>query len=184
MADSAGVTVKVTAAFTEFGKALSGLAASAAKTADAFQAFLPTMAPQATTTVWVQRTKEGELKAIPVVEMDTDHIWRWVQFFRRRYRENGFTGNNATLDALIQADMITGPAIYAEAVKRGIASKLGIDPDNVVSIDDGTVHDVVITPQLAQFRGTRVPELRKPRKPKPPDPRDEEGYRMINIEDD
>jgi hypothetical protein len=83
--------------------------------------------PDATT--WVMRTPEGELQAVKVTAMTASHLRRWILYFRKKYRDEGrvFEGaSTAILDALIQDEMITAPAIYAEAFGRGVY--LG-DPD-------------------------------------------------------
>ena len=73
-----------------------------------------------TVDTWVSRNKDGQMEPVKVTAMTDGHLVRWIQYFRKKWRDSGFSGTNAQLDAAIQADIITAPAIYAEAVRRGI----------------------------------------------------------------
>lgn len=76
--------------------------------------------PEPNATTWVMRDKEGQMVPIKVTDMTNDHLYRWVHYFRRKYRDQGFNGPDGALDTAIQRTMVTAPAIYAEANKRGV----------------------------------------------------------------
>lgn len=76
--------------------------------------------PAPTATVWVSKEQTGEWRAVRVVDMDTMHLQRWIAYFRKKYRESGASGTDAEVDALIRKGMVTAPAIFAEAKKRGV----------------------------------------------------------------
>lgn len=73
-----------------------------------------------TATKWVSRDKNGQMVEVRVVDMEDVHLWRWIRYFRRKWRESGFKGSDAQLDATIRQELVTAPAIYAEAAKRGV----------------------------------------------------------------
>lgn len=73
-----------------------------------------------TATAWVSKDKDGQMVLIDVVNMENAHLWRWIRYFRRKWRDSGFKGNDAQLDAAIKAHIVTAPMIYAEAAKRGV----------------------------------------------------------------
>lgn len=82
-----------------------------------------TVAGTADATTWVMRDPEGQLQRIKVVDMTDQHLFRWIQLFRRKYREQWFplvTVPDDVVDARIQRGVVTAPAIYAEAAKRGV----------------------------------------------------------------
>ncbi len=155
---------QATAAFDRFAAAIVPFGAAAALELELrewrklamLQQHLPEMKPEPTATTWVYKTKEGELKPIDVVDMPDDHLWRWVRYFRRKYRQEGFSGSNAVLDSIIQSDMVTGPAIYAEAVKRGLSI-------GYVALEPASAPQVTTTTTEEHF---------------------EDGYRRITLEDE
>lgn len=64
---------------------------------------------------------EGVMRRIRVVDMTDSHLWRWIRYFRKKWRDTrGFKGPDPELDTLIRGEMITAPAIYAEASKRNV----------------------------------------------------------------
>jgi hypothetical protein len=75
---------------------------------------------EATATTWVARDQDGQMVSMKVVDMTDAHLFRWIRYFRKKWRDEGFLGPNADIDALIATAIVTGPAIFAEAVKRGI----------------------------------------------------------------
>jgi hypothetical protein len=75
---------------------------------------------EATATTWVAKDQDGQMVSIKVIDMTDAHLFRWIRYFRKKWRDEGFAGSNADLDALIANAIVTGPAIFAEAVKRGI----------------------------------------------------------------
>lgn len=122
-------------AFNQIGASLAtafaGMGAAAAKAADAFKGFgealgqlelpeLPKarMKPDATT--WVMKDQNGQMVRVKVTEMTDAHLWRWIRYFRRKWRDSGFKGSDDLLDATIKNSIVTAPAIYAEAIKRGV----------------------------------------------------------------
>jgi hypothetical protein len=78
------------------------------------------MKPNATT--WVSKDKDGKYVAIKVSDMEDSHLWRWIRYFRRKWRDGGFNGDDEVLDTIIQLSMPTAPAIYARAKERGVIS--------------------------------------------------------------
>lgn len=84
---------------------------------------LPGFEPDATT--WVMKDQDGVMRRVRVVDMTDQHLWRWIRYFRRKWRDTrSFAGSDAALDQLIQSEIITAPAIYAEANKRNVISGL------------------------------------------------------------
>jgi len=76
---------------------------------------------QADATTWVFRRGDGEMEAVKVTAMTDSHLFRWIRYFRKKWRDNGHTNvPDAQLDTLIKLAIVTAPAIYAEAVKRGV----------------------------------------------------------------
>ena len=76
-----------------------------------------------TETMWVMRGQNGLMEEIAVTAMTDHHIYRWIRYFRRKLRDEGWRGEthtDADLDIIIKATMVTAPAIYAEAEKRGM----------------------------------------------------------------
>jgi hypothetical protein len=63
---------------------------------------------------------DGEMQAIKVADMTDAHLFRWIRYFRKKWRDEGRTGSDADLDVLIRVSIVTAPAIYAEAAKRGV----------------------------------------------------------------
>lgn len=68
---------------------------------------------------WVT-TKDGQKVKIRVVDMTDAHLWRWIRYFRKKYRGEGFEGEDGVLDEVIRQSIVTAPAIYAEAKRRGV----------------------------------------------------------------
>lgn len=83
---------------------------------------------KATADTWVSKDADGQLVAVRVVDMDDSHIWRWIHYFRKKWRDNAFVGDDVALDVAIRRSMVTAPAIYAEAVKRGLLQAQAIPP--------------------------------------------------------
>lgn len=87
---------------------------------------------KATATHWVTKEKE----TIPVVEMTTSHLIRWVRYFRKKIRGTVVdpldTVMNVDADRYIRDTMVTGVAIYDQLKARGI--DLYADPDH--DLDD------------------------------------------------
>jgi hypothetical protein len=101
------------------------------------------MTPKPSATTWVMRDQEGQMVPIKVTDMADSHIYRWIQYFRRKTRDAGGAGNaslpDAVIDARIRVSMVTAPAIYAEAVKRGIQLDLTpLDPTRPIVIAEPT----------------------------------------------
>lgn len=84
------------------------------------------------------RDQNGEMAPIKVVDMTDPHLFRWIRYFRKKWRDEGFQGSDAKLDAIIKAQMVTAPAIYAEAIKRGVFNAPPSDPvtEKKASTDD------------------------------------------------
>jgi len=76
--------------------------------------------PRADATTWVAKNEDGAMVAVKVVDMASDHLYRWVRYFRKKFRDEGFEGTDEQLDAVIKTRMVTAPAIFAEVEKRGI----------------------------------------------------------------
>lgn len=93
---------------------------------DGAQLFPTAMEPTATT--WIAKKPDGTREAIKVTDMTDQHLWRWVQYFRRKWRDQGTPGTDAQLDAQICSAIITAPAIYAEAKKRGLVGLFQVSP--------------------------------------------------------
>lgn len=76
--------------------------------------------PDATT--WVARDQEGGMVAIKVADMESTHIVRWIRLFRQKMRERAGNADlmDHQLDRLLQISMVTAPAIFGEAKKRGL----------------------------------------------------------------
>lgn len=109
--------------------------------------FLPGFQPDATT--WVMRDREGELKRVRVVDMADQHLWRWIRYFRKQWREKrGFQGTDAALDELIKGEFVTAPAIYAEAYKRNVIN--GLAPPPTVILSKQPSSQVVEPPMVAE----------------------------------
>lgn len=89
-----------------------------------------------TATTWVSRNAHGQLSAIAVADMSDAHIWRWIRFFRKKFRDNGIGGRDAVVDAAIKESMVTAPAIYAEADRRGLMELLQVRPGHIVETPD------------------------------------------------
>jgi hypothetical protein len=116
------------------------------------QQFLPGLQSDATT--WVMRDREGQMRRVRVVDMTDQHLWRWIRYFRRKYRqERGFVGSDDHLDAVIKADIITAPAIYAEAYKRNVIS--GLAPPAPSVIISTQTPGVAAPPQVEAEPGKR-----------------------------
>lgn len=81
----------------------------------------PKLTPDATT--WVMRDSSGKMIAVKVTKMSDSHLHRWVLYFRRKFRDGGFAGNDADLDELIQQSIVTAAAIFREAKQRGCCPK-------------------------------------------------------------
>lgn len=113
-----------TAGLSKFTDELTKLRNALGEAAGVFskfqQQYLPQMDLTPDATTWVARDKEGNKHRVKVAEMEDTHLWRWIRYFRRKYRDGGFAGTDDQLDTLIQMDMVTGPAIYAEAMRRGV----------------------------------------------------------------
>lgn len=83
---------------------------------------------QPTVDVWVSMEKDPKTgattkRAVRVVEMESSHIKRWIAYYRRKWRDNvpgAGDKTDAEIDGLIMGAIITAPAIYAEAKKRGV----------------------------------------------------------------
>jgi hypothetical protein len=103
--------------------------------------------PNATT--WVMKNPEGLLVAIRVIDMTDQHLWRWLQYFRRKFREErGFVGTETQLDAAIQAAIVTAPAIYAEATKRHLLPGIPVTDTS----KSATIKKAVVEPTLGSRR--------------------------------
>jgi hypothetical protein len=87
----------------------------------------PRLEPTATT--WVTRDKTGEMKAVPITEMTDAHLFRWIRYFRKKHRDEGFKGSDAALDQHIRIMLAPAAAgIFAEAFKRGVYKAPPPDP--------------------------------------------------------
>jgi len=73
------------------------------------------------------KDQDGVPHFVRVVDMTDTHLWRWVRFFRRKWRDKGFNGSDEALDQAIRQSIVTAPAIYAEAFKRKVVPGLA-DP--------------------------------------------------------
>jgi hypothetical protein len=160
----------------------------------------PDMQPTATT--WVAKNLNGDWERVKVADMSDQHLWRWIRFFRRQWREKrNFQGDDAALDGMIQLAIITAPAIYAEAQKRGITmAALALEPvaptlipatakSTVVSKETTALHMMA----LAKAATTKKKKLKvwhaadwdaaTPKKPAPVEP-GPPGVRRINLDED
>lgn len=126
-----------------------------------------------TATTWVFRKPDGSMQRIRVVDMEDQHLWRWIRYFRRKWRESGFKGSDAVLDAIIKTQMVTAPAIYQEAKKRGVINL----PDPPIPISPAQA--VAAAAKLVQHKGP-VEQQRSLELDAPPEP----GSRLITLEDD
>ena len=78
---------------------------------------------KADATTWLSKDENGVLRAVKVVDMEDSHVCRWIRYFRKKYRSEFMpTGDDARIDMLIQRSIVTAPAIYAEAQRRGLLS--------------------------------------------------------------
>lgn len=84
------------------------------------EALLDELPMKPTADTWVMKDSTGKYVRIKVSEMTDPHVWRWIRYFRRKYREAGFSGSNDVLDAYLRAHIVTAPAIFAAARTRGI----------------------------------------------------------------
>lgn len=73
------------------------------------------------------KDQDGVPRFVRVVDMTDTHIWRWVRYFRRKWRDKGFALSDERLDQAIRDSIVTAPAIYAEAFKRKVVPGLA-DP--------------------------------------------------------
>lgn len=80
-----------------------------------------------TVDVWVSRGPDGVLTPIRVVDMTDGHLTRWIQYFRKKYLQDGVVAETVTeLDLFIQRQLVTGPAIYEEAKRRALLPDLPV----------------------------------------------------------
>lgn len=112
--------------------------------------------PKATVDTWVARDQDGTPRLVKVVDMEDGHILRWIQYFRRKWRNGGMLGTDAQIDAVIRTSIVTAPAIYAEAKKRGVL----ID-EYVVGVDLGSKPSVSVMHPLPLAK-TLTPSEPKP----------------------
>ena len=75
---------------------------------------------QSTATTWVAMNRYGQYEAVLVSAMSDAHLFRWIRYFRKKFRKEGCIGSDAVVDAVIRSSIITAPAIFAEAAKRGV----------------------------------------------------------------
>lgn len=78
------------------------------------------MTAKPTATTWVMRDPDGQMVPIKVTDMTDQHLFRWIRYFRKKWRDGGYQGSDAALDGIIKREMVTAPAIYVEASKRGV----------------------------------------------------------------
>ena len=124
--DSLGANASMAAsAIQNFGQAIAAFGG---------QSMAP-LKPEPTATVWVAKDKwsPGGLKAIPVVKMTDGHLWLWIKYCRKKFRAQGFSGSDEALDDTIMAAMVTAPAIYREAAKRGVLGLEKIPAKGVIT---------------------------------------------------
>ena len=117
--------------------------------------------PVPTADTWVMRNPEGQMVSIKVTDMTDQHLFRWIRYFRQKYRADGTAGPDATdaqLDRAIYLTLTTAPAIYKEAEKRG-----------------------VYVPPPTSLPLPMVPDPKVTRPAAPDAPR---GYRRITLSDD
>lgn len=138
--------------------------------------------PAPTADTWVSKDPDGSLRSIRVSHMEDGHVVRWIRYFREKYRRllldrRGLTLSSIhTLDAVVRASIITGPAIYDAARERGLL------------LPDGSLTEVVgdlavqarLDAALAEA-GQVVRPLRKGRKRRTAEPH---GYRPIQFSED
>lgn len=89
---------------------------------------------QATADTWVTTDRETNThRAVRVVDMEDSHLWRWINYFRRKYqsRHRDFATDTRKLDDFIMRTFVTGPAIYAEAARRGLPVTYESPPQRV-----------------------------------------------------
>lgn len=110
--------------------------------------------PEPDAETWVARDKDtGEARPILVSDMADSHLWRWVRYFRRKWRTNGFQGTNEQLDLAIQAAMITAPAIYARAKERGVLN-VTVQPMDV-DVEGNSIDQKTDEPASVPVQGDR-----------------------------
>lgn len=78
--------------------------------------------PKSTETTWVSRDPDGYPKVVKVVDMENSHIQRWIAYFRRKFREipGEPVMTDDQVDAKIAQSIVTAPAIFEEAKRRGL----------------------------------------------------------------
>lgn len=93
------------------------------------------MPPKPNATTWVMRDQEGQMVPIKVTDMSDAHLYRWVQYFRRKYRETPGHANlpDLVIDSNLRVTMVTAPAIYTEIAKRGIPLGVPLDSDQATT---------------------------------------------------
>ncbi|MDO8795381.1 MAG: hypothetical protein Q7J25_12250 [Vicinamibacterales bacterium] len=121
--------------------------------------------PNPTVDTWVSKDPDGRPRLVKVVDMEDSHLLRWIQYFRRKFRNGGKQGSDAQIDLFIRQSIVTAPAIYAEAKKRGVII------DYVVGVDWGKGPSVTVV-HPAPLAKSLTPE---PPKPKP-------GTRLITMD--
>jgi hypothetical protein len=75
---------------------------------------------------WLMKDAEGVLQPVRVVDMASTHLYHWIRHFRKKYRDlvpEIANKPDSVVDTLIQVEMVTAPAIYAEATKRGLLAQ-------------------------------------------------------------
>ncbi len=78
-----------------------------------------------TADTWVSRSRDQRMVAVRVEDMEPAHLFRWINYFRNKYRANILGASNDALDAVILKTMVTAPAIYARAVSMGLIPRPG-----------------------------------------------------------
>jgi hypothetical protein len=149
-----------------------------------------------TATTWVMKDPDAEtgMRQIRVEDMSDTHVWSWIKYFRKKWREKVVDGTapyakltEAAIDAHIRASMITAPAIYAEAKKRNC-----MPPDAPAAPPFGQMLQEAVEKTVLVSKKAVTPqqliELANALKPKKPTPTRVEpgppGVRHINLDDE
>lgn len=73
----------------------------------------------------MSRSVDQRMVAVKVADMEPTHLFRWVRYFRNKYRASNLGATDDQLDALIMKLHVTAPAIYARAVRLGLIPRPG-----------------------------------------------------------
>lgn len=139
---------------------------------------------------WFSKDSNGILQPVRVVDMEDTHIVRWIQYFRRKYRDAiSMSSSGAVeavsdglLDSLIKQEIVTAPRIYAEAAKRGLSIQEAPKPLLKIDLKTQMVNLGQLSKAMKQLG--EAPKA-KPKKTTKADTTEiAPGTRRITLEDD